>query len=429
MPFREAYDDPMNGLRQWQQRTFQALIHTDFRVYWYSQILSLLASWIQTTALSYLVLELTPSSQILGWVNVVQFTPTLLFSLFAGALLDRISKKAVLQGTQVAFMLIALTSGVLIHTGHINLTLIFVMSALSGLANAFNMPARQSLLAEFVPRESLPNAVALNSLAFNTSRTIGQALFGLVVPLGVYLLAGGNEDALSRLAFPFYLNAVTFLAVMFIQAQLHWKDPEPQIQQGMLGRIAEGLRYVKSTPKVKFIMLLIGVVSITVINFNILIPYFAKQVFMLKEAAFGGLSAAFGLGCMIGALRQASSPKPERNLRLAALALPITNVMFAMSPNMYVGAGALVVCGFAMMSCLVSANSLIQLSIPNELRGRVMSLYTTVLVGSAPIGAALEGYAISSHGPFGPHLGVVVLSALGFVVVGWLLYVYRNALK
>ncbi|GEM45164.1 MFS transporter [Deinococcus cellulosilyticus] len=419
----------MNGLHQWRQRTFQALIHTDFRVYWYSQILSLLASWIQTTALSYLVLELTPSSQVLGWVNVVQFTPTLLFSLFAGALLDRISKKAVLQGTQVAFMLIAIASGVLIHTGLITLPLIFVMSALTGFANAFNMPARQSLLAEFVPRESLPNAVALNSLAFNTSRTIGQALFGLVVPLGVFMLAGGDEHAISRLAFPFYLNALTFLGVMFIQAQLHWKDPEPQIQQGMLGRIAEGLRYVKSSPKVKFIMLLIGVVSITVINFNILIPYFAKQVFHLKEAAFGGLSAAFGAGCMIGALWQASKPKPERNLRYAALALPVTNILFALSPNLMLGTVALVLCGFSMMSCLVSANSLIQLTIPHELRGRVMSLYTTVLVGSAPIGAALEGYAIAEDGLFGPHLGVVVLSAIGMLFIGWLLYAYRNALK
>ncbi|GGJ35030.1 MFS transporter [Deinococcus roseus] len=419
----------MNGLQQWQKRTFQALVHTDFRVYWYSQILSLLASWIQTTALSYLVLELTSSSQVLGWVNVVQFTPTLLFSLFAGALLDRISKKAVLQGTQVAFMLIAVVSGLLIHSGSITLPLIFVMSALSGFTNAFNMPARQSLLAEFVPREALPNAVALNSLAFNTSRTIGQALFGLVVPLGVYLLAGGDEHDLSRLAFPFYLNAVTFLAVMFIQAQLHWKDPEPQIQQGMLGRIAEGLRYVKSSPKVKFIMLLIGVVSITVINFNILIPYFAKQVFHLREAAFGGLSAAFGVGCMMGALWQASKPRPERNLRYAAVALPFTNMLFALSPNLMLAAGALVLCGFAMMSCLVSANSMIQLSIPHELRGRVMSLYTTVLVGTAPIGSALEGYVIATNGPFGPHLGVMVLSSIGFLLVGWLLYSYRQALK
>ncbi len=368
---------------------------------------------MQTTAQQYLVLELSGgSSAALGSVTVAQFLPSLLLSLFAGAVIDRVPRRRVLLATQTTLMATATVLAVTTHLGLVTLPLVMLLAFLSGTANAFDMPARQSMVVDFVPRSEVSNAVALNSLSFNVSRTVGQALFGVVAALGVSLLAGGNPESLSRLALPFYLNVASFFVVLFVIATLPFPVREAGGHSSVLADIREGLAYVRRTPAVRNVMLLVGALSLTVINFNIIIPYYARVVFGAREAAFGVLSAAFGVGAMAGALWQASKPNPLRNLRVGALLLLASTVLLAWTPGPALATPVLAACGFGMLSLLVSANSTVQLSIPDGLRGRVMSLYSFVLVGMGPPGAALASTLISKSGPLGPRWGLLALVLL-----------------
>ncbi|CAM3652387.1 MFS transporter [Deinococcus frigens] len=401
---------------EWRINTFRALQHPNYRRYWFSQLLSLVGSWMQATAQQYLVLELSGgSSSALGLVTVAQFTPSLLLSLFAGAVVDRVSRRRVLLTTQIVLLITGLTLAVTTHLGVVSLPLVMLLAFVSGCANAFDMPARQSMVVDFVPREAVTNAVALNSLSFNVSRTLGQALFGVVAVLGIRLLAGGDATNIARLAFPFYLNVVSFAAVLYVLATLPF-PARPGVRRGKVADdIREGLRYVRATPAVRNVMLLVGALSLTVINFNVIIPYFARVVYGEREAAFGVLSAFFGVGAMGGALWQASKPNPVRNLRYGAVILIVSTVVLALTPGSLLAAPVLAACGFGMLTLLVSANSTVQLTIPDHLRGRVMSLYSFVLVGMGPPGALLSSALINKDGLLGSRWGLIVLAALGLI--------------
>ncbi|UQN06220.1 MFS transporter [Deinococcus sp. QL22] len=402
----------------WRSRTFSALRHPNYRRYWFSQLLSLVGSWMQATAQQYLVLELSGgSSAALGWVTVAQFTPSLLLSLFAGAVIDRVPRRRVLLATQITLLITATALAVTTHLGVVSLPLVMILAFISGMANAFDMPARQSMVVDFVPRSDVPNAVALNSLSFNVSRTIGQALFGVVAALGVTLLAGGNSDNLSRLALPFYLNVASFFVVLFVIATLPFPARDGGQHGSMAEDVREGLRYVRGTPAVRNVMLLVGALSLTVINFNVIIPYYARVVFDAREAAFGVLSAAFGVGAMAGALWQASKPNPLKNLRVGSIILIVSTVALAFAPGPVIATPILAVCGFGMLTLLVSANSTVQLTLPDHLRGRVMSLYSFVLVGMGPPGALIASSLISTTGLLGSRWGLVTLAALGALAV------------
>lgn len=398
----------------WLRRTFSALGHDLFRRYWVSQLLSLIGTWMQTTAQQYLVLELTGgSSAALGWVTAAQFTPSLLLSLFAGAIVDRVPRRTVLLLTQTGFLLTAAALAVSTHLELVTLPLVLGLAFVHGVAQAFDMPARQSIVVDLVPRSSVANAIALNSFSFNVSRTTGQALFGLVVAGGVALLAGGDQNALSRLAFPFYLNVASFFLVMHVIAVTPFPPRGAAPRGSMLDQIGDGLRYVRGNQDVSSVMWLVGLLSLTVINFNIVIPYFAREVFGAREAAFGLMSAVFGAGAVAGALYQASKPNPVRFLRLGALILVGATAAFAWVPGPALGLPLLTLAGFGMLSFLVSANSTVQLIIPDELRGRVMSLYSFVLAGMGPPSAIFVSFMIGKEGVLGPHWGLSVVAALG----------------
>lgn len=404
--------------QNWRQQTFRALRWPSYRRYWLSQMLSLVGSWMQVTAQSYLVLELTNNdSASLGWVTAAQFTPSLLLSLFAGAIIDRTSRRRILLISQSTLMVTALALAITTQLGLITLPLVMVLAFVGGIANAFDMPARQTLVAEFVPREDFANAVALNSLSFNVSRTLGQAVFGVVAALGVSLLGGGNAENIARLAFPFYLNVASFVVVLWVIATLPFPQQERGGHPDVLTDIKEGLAYVRVTPTIRYTLILVGLMSLTIVNFNVLIPYFARAVYGLREGGFGALNAAFGAGAMIGALWQASRPNPLRNLRLGAVLLLVSGLGLAFAPGGIVAALVLACCGFSMLTFLISANSSVQLTVPDALRGRVMSLYSLVLVGSAPLGALISSSLIAKSGWLGPKWGLMVLVALGAVTV------------
>lgn len=405
--------------RRWREQTFRALRWPSYRRYWLSQTLSLVGGWMQVTAQSYLVLELTGNnSAALGWVTVAQFLPSLLLSLFAGAIIDRVPRRRVLLTAQVVLMLTALALAVSTQLGVVTLGLVMALAFVGGVANAFDMPARQTLVADFVPREDFSNAVALNSLSFNVSRTLGQAVFGLVAALGVSLLGGGNSDDVARLAFPFYLNVASFGVVIWVIARLPFPARERGGHGDVLADIREGLAYVRVTPGIRYTLALVGLMSLTIVNFNVIIPYFARAVYGLREGGFGALNASFGAGAMVGALWQASRPNPLKNLRLGAVLLLLSGLGLALAPGALVAAVVLACCGFSMLTFLISANSSVQLTVPNALRGRVMSVYSLVLVGSGPLGALISSTLIAQGNWLGPTWGLIALVLLAAVSLG-----------
>ena len=408
------------GLRGWSQRTFHALRWPDFRRYWISQMFSLVGSWMQATAQSYLVLELTgDNSAALGWVTAAQFTPSLLLSLFAGAVIDRVSRRRILLCSQVTLMLTALALAVSTQLGLVTLPLVLLLAFVGGVANAFDMPARQSMVADFVPQGDVANAVALGSLSFNVSRTLGQAVFGAVAALGASLL-GSSDGNIARLALPFYLNVLSFGVVLWVIATLPFPPRERGGRRAVLDDIREGLAYVRVTPSIRYTLLLLGLLSLSVINFNVIIPYFARAVYGLREGGFGTLNACFGAGAMVGALWQASRPNPLRNLRLGAALLLVSAAVLAFVSSTLLAALVLACCGFSMLTFLISANSSVQLTVPPRLRGRIMSLYSLVLVGSAPLGALISSHLIAKGGPLGPKWGLLALVGLGALALALL---------
>ncbi|HWG84362.1 MAG TPA: MFS transporter [Deinococcales bacterium] len=386
---------------------FQALEHENFRRYWVAQLISLVGSWMQGTAQAWLVLGLftnpAEATAHLGIVSALQFAPSLVLALFAGAILDRVSRKAVMIVTQSVLLTTALLLATLVATGTVTFAAVAIIAFTSGLANAFDMPARQAIVPSLVPRESMRNAVALNSLSFNVARIAGAALFGVLSPF-------------LGLAPIFYLNAASFPFVIFAIA----RTPIPRIERAgsnIVEDIRGGLSYVWRTPIVRWTILTLCWLSITVINFNIIIPSFAKTALGLGEAGYGLLSAAFGVGAVLGAIFQASSAAKGSAARLmtpGALLLTFAVASLYLTPNAPTAALQLMAAGAGMILFLVAANTTVQLTVPEALRGRVMSVYTLVFAGMSPFGALLCGGLMSR---FGPRLGVLVVAALGLLIV------------
>jgi MFS family permease len=270
-------------------RALPALESRGFRLFWGGQMVSLTGTWIQSVAQQWLVLELTGSAFKLGLVTTVQFTPLLLLALVGGAVADRMPKRDLLLATQVISAVLALLLGVLVKTGAVQYWHVLVFAGALGTVNAFYTPARQAFVPELVPRESLLNAVALNSAIFNGARVVGPALGGLLV---------ANVD----LSLCFFLNAASFLAVIASLLLIQPKAVERADPGRLLSNVAEGLRYVVATPVVYTILALVGVASLFALNFTTLMPLFAKYVLHAGSAGFGFLMAAMGMGSLTGAI-------------------------------------------------------------------------------------------------------------------------------
>jgi hypothetical protein len=269
------------------------------------------------------------------------------------------------------------------------------------LANVFDIVARQSLVPNLVPREVMPNAIALNSLSFNLSRILGGTVFGLIAPLGLSAV--------------FFLNAVSFLGVLNAIWSVRVPDPERH-DTNMLEDIRVGLRYVWETPQVRTPILMLFSLSLFVINFQVTTPTFARFALSLDESGFGLLNAAFGLGAASGAAFHASRPSSDKTRLMQWGALLLVTAFGALSfvPNVPMACVVLALCGAGMILFNVSANSSVQLATPDHLRARVMSVYSLVFAGMAPPGALLTGWLMSA---LGARSGLLILAGLGLVSV------------
>lgn len=362
---------------------FSALRHRDFRLFSTGQMISLMGTWMQNVGQAWLVLTLTNSPFQLGLVSAAQFLPVLLVTLFAGVVIDRASKRNLLLVTQVSLMLLALTLAILVSTGLIRYWHIVLLALGLGLVNAFDMPVRQSYVFELVGgRDDLMNAIALNSSIFNVARIVGPALAGLV--MGTW----GPGAA-------FYLNAASFVAVIWGLLLIPARPPQRATQDGrLLEHLKEGLLYVGRVEKVGGPLILLGVLSTFAMNFNVLVPVYAKSVLHQSARGYGLLMSFLGAGALVGALslagRARRGPDP-RLLLVAGAGLGLFQLLLAGVKDYVLAGVVLALMGWSMITFISSVNSTIQLTVPDELRGRVMSLYSLLLAGVTPLGALFAG--------------------------------------
>jgi len=368
-----------------QARTFSSLhLHRNYRLFFGGQVISLSGTWMQNVALAWLVIELTRSPVAVGVLAFCRFVPFSIFGLIAGVVADRVDNRRLVMGTQCASMAVSLALAGLTLSGAAEVWHVYALAALGGTALVFDAPGRHALTYQMVGREELPNAVALNASLFNASRVVGPAVAGV-------LIAAVGVGAC------FAINAASFLAVLAGLALMRPEElirPErPEIQPSLLRGVREGLAYVRRSPRIRLVLAMTTVLSTVGFNFHVLVPVLAADTLDAGPRTFGVLSACFGGGALLGALLSAAIGRPSwRILVLGTGGFSVT--LLALAPVESVLACAVLL--FATGACftLWSANSqsILQLSAPDHLRGRVLSLYLFAFAGLAPVGGLLAGW-------------------------------------
>ncbi|MFA4918509.1 MAG: MFS transporter [Thermodesulfovibrionales bacterium] len=362
-------------------RSFSAFGFRDYKLFWFGQLISLSGTWMQSVAQGWLVYSLTKSPFYLGMVAAAGSLPILLFTLGGGIAADRFRKRNLLLLTQALSILPALLLGILIDINMAAVWQVALIAAFLGTVNAFDIPARQSFMAELVGKENLTNAVALNSAAFHGARMIGPVIAGIAI-------------ANVGLSACFYLNAVSFLAVIVALSKIRTVGEAKISSQGILKDLIEGIQFMRNKPEIYRIIIMIAIFGLLAMPFVTLLPAFAVEVFKTGSAGFGFLVGATGAGALSAALFLALKGDIEnknRFMAVAAFCVSVPLLFFSLSGHFYFSLTILFVIGWGLVSFLATANSFIQLSVPDNLRGRAMSVYTFVFLGTAPIGNSLMG--------------------------------------
>ena len=373
-------------------RAFQ---HRNYRLFFGGQLVSLVGTWMQHIAQAWLVLELTGDPLVLGAVTAVTFLPVLVLGLFGGLIADALPKRQTLIVTQTVQMVLAFTLFGLSATDTIEVWQIFVLAGLLGITNAVDMPTRQAFTVEMVGRADVANAVALNSAIFNSARIIGPAIAGLMI--GFF---GGDVTV------AFLVNGLSFLAVIVAYAAMREDElltPPVMLRPHSVGEVrttlAEGLRYVRHTDLVLLVTVTVGVVATFGMNFGVTIPALAREVLHTDATGFGFLMTATGIGSLVAALLIAFSGRSRPVLvPLGALVLGLALAVASVVQVYPLALVAMLFTGFGAIGMAATANTTIQLAVPDALRGRVISVYTTVFVGSTPVGGLLMGWLASAFG-------------------------------
>jgi MFS family permease len=362
-------------------KRFSALSYRDFRLFWFGQIISITGTWMQSVAQGWLVYSLTKSPFYLGMVAASASLPILLFTLPAGVLADRVPKRNLLLYTQGFSVVPALILGVLTSLKMIAVWQVALLAAVLGTINAVDIPTRQSFLAEMVGRGQVANAIALNSAAFNGARVIGPMIAGLVI---------------ASLGIPacFFLNALSFGAVILALSKMKTKGDIRVKSEGMIKDFRKGIGFVKGDREIVAVISLIGVLSLAGLPYISLLPVFAGDVFHKGATGYGFLMGASGIGALtaaVGIAARRSIENPLQMMSVAVLFFSTALIAFSVSRIFWVSLVIIMLGGWGMVSYLALANSFIQMSVPDELRGRVMSLYSFVFLGTVPIGNVIMG--------------------------------------
>ncbi|MEQ8200664.1 MAG: MFS transporter [Syntrophomonadaceae bacterium] len=393
-----AFNNPFIPLRQ-----------RNFRYYWFGMCVSLVGTWMQSVAQPWLAYSLTHSALLLGLVGAMQYAPALFLSLFAGVVVDRWPIKRIIYFTQASSGFIVILLAILVYSGGIRYWHILIMAGLLGLVNTLDMPARQAFVVQLVDKNNLMNAIALNSVAFNTARVIGPAVAGILI-------------AYYGVAVCFLINGLSFGAVLF---SLLFIVPLPiQIERPVPERVWDevkaGLRYVYGQRVVLETIVLVAILGIFALNNNVLLPVFNQEVLQQGAGSLGFLFSFAGAGSLLGALTIASLSRtgPRTGvLYFVPVIIGILLVLTTLNSSFWLTGLYLAATGFFFNLFSSTANTTVQIYTPDHLRGRVMSLYTLVFVGTTPIGNLYAGWSDEFWGPRNGFAacGIMVLVSLFLV--------------
>jgi MFS family permease len=365
----------------------RALRHRNFQLFFAGQLISLVGTWMQTVAQSWLVYQMTGSTLKLGAVGFASQIPVFLLAPLGGTLADRSNRHRIVIGTQTASMLLALILAILTLTKKITVPEIMVLAAGLGIVNAFDIPARQAFLMDMVGREDLMNAIALNSSMFNGARIVGPAVAGIVV-------------AWIGEGWCFFANAVSYIAVITGLLMMKIEHPVNLANEASpIEHIIEGFRFAARTPPIRAMLLLLGLVSLVGMPYSVLMPVFASQILHGGARELGWLMGATGIGALLGALSLASRASLKglgKVIASCAGAFGVSLIAFSFSKNFWLSLILLLPVGFTMMVQMASTNTLLQSMVPDTMRGRVIGVYSMMFMGMAPFGAFFAG-AIAHH--------------------------------
>jgi MFS family permease len=374
----------------------RALRHRNFQLFFGGQLISLIGTWMQNVAQAWLVYRLTGSSFLLGAVGFAGQIPVFLMAPVGGIVADRKNRHHVVIATQTVSMLLAFALAALTLTRLVQVWHVIVLAGLLGVVNAFDIPARQAFIVDMVGKEDLINAIALNSSMFNGARVVGPAIAGLLV-------------ATIGEGWCFFSNGVSYIAVIIglVLMRVAWQRGKPS--GSPVENIVEGFQYVRCTQPIRLLLLLLGLVSLVGMPYAVLMPIFADRILHRGANGLGILMGATGVGALIGALSLAF----KRSLRglgnwvlFSSAGFGATLILFGISKNFWLSVTLLVPVGYCMMVEMASSNTLIQSMVPDRLRGRVMSVYSMMFMGMAPIGAL--GAGVAAH-----HMGAPLTVAVG----------------
>ena len=396
---------------------FSALKIKNFRLYWLGMFISLIGTWVQYVAQSWLVFQLTNSVFLLGLVGFLGSIPVFLFSLFGGVAADRMNKKNILLFTQSTFMLLAFLLALLTQMKLITPAQIMLLALLNGIVMAFDAPARQAVIADLVGKQHLLNAVALNSAAFNSARVIGPALAGI-------LIAGIGMSGC------FYINGISFLAVIIALLLININNgAKRESGNFLLKDLSDGLKFIKDNPIILILISMVGITSLFGISYVILMPVFANDVLGVGEKGLGLLMSSTGFGALIAALilaRLGDFKYKGKLLISSSIIFSISLVLFSLSKTYFVSLIALILIGGASVTATGLINTLLQILVPDEFRGRAMSVFMLTFAGFMPFGNLLAG--ICAH-IWGVSLTVLIggiICAAFFIIINILYPQIRN---
>jgi MFS family permease len=379
---------------------FSSLKVKNFRIYWLGMVVSLTGTWIQSVAQSWLVFQLTNSAILLGVVGFLGAIPIFLLSLLGGVLADRMNKRIILIFTQTSFMLLAFLLAVLTQLKLVRASQIMVIAVLNGVVMAFDAPSRQAVTVELVGKDNLMNAIALNSIAFNSTRIIGPALAGVLV-------------AAIGMSGCFYLNGISFLAVIFA---LFWikinKHTLNNKSNTALKDLKDGIVFVKNNRLILVLITMVGIVSLFGMSYIILMPIFANDILKVGVKGMGLLMSSSGVGALIGGLllaRLGDFKYKGRLLILASIVFSLSVMLFGLSKSFFLSLFALIFVGGTSVTALALINTLLQTKVPDDFRGRVMGVFMLTFAGILPFGNLIAGgiaealgvsFAVSISGAF-----------------------------
>jgi len=376
-----------NGSRVRLPVALGPLRHRNYRLLWTGTLISQSGDWMDQIALNWLVYEITGSAFALGLVNLCRLTPILFFTLVGGVIADRVERRKLMFTTQTVAMVLALVLAVLVSTGLVELWMVLLVAVGRGVAMSFNLPARQSLISDLVPRELLSSAIALNQATNNLTRVVGPAIGGILI-------------ATIGVAGAFYVNGFSFLAVLGGLALMRFPPREVRQKQGILTELIGGLRYIRGEPDIRTLVVLALVPMILGQPYMTMLTVFASDVLEVGSSGLGMLMACSGAGAVCGALFIASRGAKRgrrRLMRIGLIGFGVTLLVFSLSPWLWLSAGTLLAVGFSQQVYNAQNNALVQEEVDPEYRGRVVS---TLFLnrGLVPLGTAIAGFGTDLWG-------------------------------